>query len=240
MLARIWARPPSWSFRWNFTAPQQPASGATTVWMPAASSTRAVALLMLGIIAGCTQPASISTLRACVRVGQRAGVLPRRHLVASARAGSSAAHRLAQLHRRAEQRRGQAFLQRPAQRLRRPRRAAPCARRCRGRCRPGGRSRTPLGQVLSQLRQVRQRSRCSCVLRVGCLAFQHLLDQVDAAARAVELVAQQLVGGAGGGAEAAVHALAQDGLGLRAFGACPGIRGRDGSASEIAGRAGRG
>jgi hypothetical protein len=77
---------------------------------------------------------------------------------------------------------------------------------------------TPLGQVLSQLRQVRQRSRCSCVLRVGCRAFEHLLHQVDAAARAVQLVAQQLVGGAGGGAKAAVHALAQDGFGLLAFG----------------------
>jgi hypothetical protein len=44
-------------------------------------------------------------------------------------------------------------------------------------------------------------------------ALEHLLHQVDAAARAVELVAQQLVGGTGGGAEAAVHALAQDGLG---------------------------
>jgi hypothetical protein len=32
--------------------------------MPAASSTRAVALLMLGLMDGCTQPASISTLRA--------------------------------------------------------------------------------------------------------------------------------------------------------------------------------
>ncbi|MNU08040.1 hypothetical protein D3C72_2539150 [compost metagenome] len=52
----------------------------------------------------------------------------------------------------------------------------------------------------------------------GLLAFEHLLDQVDAATRAVQLVAQQLVGGAGGGAEAAVHALAQNGFGLLAFG----------------------
>jgi hypothetical protein len=37
-------------------------------------------------------------------------------------------------------------------------------------------------------------------------------------ARAVQLVAQQLVGGAGGGAEAAVHALAQDGFGRLAVG----------------------
>ena len=50
------------------------------------------------------------------------------------------------------------------------------------------------------------------------LAFQHLLDEVDAAARAVELVAEQLVRGAGRGSEAAVHALAQDGVGLAAFG----------------------
>ncbi|MCY1378724.1 hypothetical protein D9M69_663830 [compost metagenome] len=69
MLARIWAMPPSWSLRWNFTAPQQPAVGASTPWMPAASSTRAVALWMLGIMAGCTQPASSNTRRAWVRVG---------------------------------------------------------------------------------------------------------------------------------------------------------------------------
>jgi hypothetical protein len=48
--------------------------------------------------------------------------------------------------------------------------------------------------------------------------FQHLLDQVDAAARPVQLVAQQLVGRAGGRAEAAVHAAPQDGLGLGAIG----------------------
>ena len=29
-----------------------------------------MALLMLGLIAGCTQPASINTLRSCVAVGQ--------------------------------------------------------------------------------------------------------------------------------------------------------------------------
>jgi hypothetical protein len=74
--------------------------------------------------------------------------------------------------------------------------------------------------VVSQLRQVRQRSRWICVERVTG-ALEHLLDQVDAAARAVELVAEQLVGRAGRGAEAAVHALAQDRLGLAAFRACP-------------------
>ena len=129
-------------------APQQPASCATSVWMPAASSTRAVAALMFGIIAGCTQPASISTLRACsvrgqrVRAGRRgaAGTLLRSAF------GSRPRTRLAELHRRGEQRRGQAFLQRPAQRLLagRPRHLA--RRRCGGRSRPGCRTARPTGR----------------------------------------------------------------------------------------------
>ncbi|ABA49505.1 hypothetical protein BURPS1710b_3344 [Burkholderia pseudomallei 1710b] len=49
-------------------------------------------------------------------------------------------------------------------------------------------------------------------------ALEHLLDQVDASARAVELVAEQLVGRAGRGAEAAVHAPAQDRVGVVAVG----------------------
>src|SRR5262245_18683407 len=48
-------------------------------------------------------------------------------------------------------------------------------------------------------------------LGAGALAsFEHLLDQVDAAARAVALIAQQHVGRAGGGAEATMYAAAQD------------------------------
>ena len=78
--------------------------------------------------------------------------------------------------------------------------------------------RTPDGQVVSQLRQVRQRSRCSCVFAVAARALEHLLDQVDAPARAVELVAQQLIGRAGRRAETAVHAGAQDRVGFAALG----------------------
>ncbi len=48
--------------------------------------------------------------------------------------------------------------------------------------------------------------------------FQHVLDQVDAAARAVELVAERHIGGTGGGAEAAMHAFAQNALGFRDMG----------------------
>ncbi|MCY1246890.1 hypothetical protein D9M72_601660 [compost metagenome] len=50
------------------------------------------------------------------------------------------------------------------------------------------------------------------------MAFQYLLHEVDAPARAVQLIAEQLVGGAGGGAEAAMHAIADDGFGFLAFG----------------------
>ncbi len=49
--------------------------------------------------------------------------------------------------------------------------------------------------------------------------FEHLFDQVDASAWAIELVAQQLVGGAGGGAKTAMHAFAQNVLGRLPIGA---------------------
>ena len=44
----------------------------------------------------------------------------------------------------------------------------------------------------------------------GAAGFQHILDQVDAPARAVEFVAQHLIGGAGRRAEPAMHAGPQD------------------------------
>ena len=60
-------------------------------------------------------------------------------------------------------------------------------------------------------RQDRQRSTWRCTSGLAAaVVLEHLLHQVDAAARAVALVAEQHVGGAGGGAEAAVHAAAQD------------------------------
>jgi len=40
--------------------------------------------------------------------------------------------------------------------------------------------------------------------------LEHLLDQVDAPAWRIELVAQEHVGRAGGGAKSAMHASAQD------------------------------
>ncbi len=44
----------------------------------------------------------------------------------------------------------------------------------------------------------------------GLAALEHLLDEVDASARAIELVAEFEIGGAGGGAEAAMHTGAED------------------------------
>src|SRR5262249_39094175 len=54
-------------------------------------------------------------------------------------------------------------------------------------------------------------------LLAGRRALEHLLDEGDAPARAVELVAEQLVGQARRGAETAMHALAQDRVGLAAL-----------------------
>ncbi len=212
-LRRMSASPPSMSLRCVRSAPQQPAPSATSVWMPAASSTRAVALLMLGIIAGCTQPSSISTLRGCSRVGHwwlRA--LPLAGTLCFRLAGSSGRSNLP------------AFIAGPNSGEVRPsfssQRTAfsPRGRSTRSSTilRPmstrwpyshaagAGGLAVAAGQaaVKVQLRAARHRR-----------AFEHLLHQVDAPARAVEFVAEQLVGGAGGGAEAAVHALAQDGFG---------------------------
>ena len=48
------------------------------------------------------------------------------------------------------------------------------------------------------------------VARRRPVLLEHVLDQIDAPARAIELVAEQHIGRAGGGAEAAMHAGAQD------------------------------
>ena len=52
----------------------------------------------------------------------------------------------------------------------------------------------------------------------GNFAFEHLLDEVDAATRAVQLIAQQLVGGASRRAKTAMHTFAQNGFGFQAVG----------------------
>jgi hypothetical protein len=53
------------------------------------------------------------------------------------------------------------------------------------------------------------------VFRCRAVVLQHVLDQIDAPARRIELIAQQHIGRTGRGAEAAVHAGAQDFFGFR-------------------------
>jgi len=126
---------------------------------------------MLGFIAGCTQPASISTLRACVRCGHR----PSRTAVAASGlagtlalsdAGSSGRTAWPSLIAGANS--GEVRPSRSSQRIARSpagrRTLASTTRRPMSTRLPYS---TPDGQVLSQLRQVRQRSRCACVARVG-------------------------------------------------------------------------
>jgi hypothetical protein len=50
--------------------------------------------------------------------------------------------------------------------------------------------------------------------RRRAVLFQHLLDEIDSAARTIEFVAEQDVGRTGRGTEAAMHALAQDRVGF--------------------------
>ena len=166
MLRRMSFKPPSRSPRCVRIAPQQPAPSATSVWMPAASSTRAVALLMLGIIAGCTQPVSSSTLRACARVGHRCARSP-------AGAGTllfSTSGKNGRIQRPSFIAGSKAGEVSPSFSIQRSDFSVPGrSTRCSTIGRPSSTSRpycTPDGQVVSQLRQVRQRSRCSCVLRV--------------------------------------------------------------------------
>ena len=52
-------------------------------------------------------------------------------------------------------------------------------------------------------------------LRCGLILLQHVLDEVDTATGAVELIAQENIGGARGRAEPAMHASAQNLVGLR-------------------------
>ncbi|MNS63173.1 hypothetical protein D3C86_1329580 [compost metagenome] len=171
MLARILSSPPSWSPVWKRIAPQQPASLATTSCTPSLSSTRAVATLILGDIAGCTQPSSSSILRVWVVRGHgpvggvMAGTLLRsatgsigRTIWPSFSAGPNSLGRVSPS--RSSQRAIRSFAGRwiPA-----------ASSRSSTTFRPISTSRpyfTPDGQVDSQLRQVRQRSRCSRVLSV--------------------------------------------------------------------------
>jgi len=172
-------------------------------------------MLMSGAIAGWTQPISASTLHGCDRVDAvRARRRPGRNPDLQCRR-QPRAEPLAALHGRIKQRRGQASLDRHA-RGARGRRAlhlrnenAPADLRERAvlHTRRAGGLAVAAGQAAVRV-QLR--------LAGGLGALEQLLHEVAAATRAVGLVAEQLAGRAGRGAEAAVHALVQDRLSLGA------------------------
>ncbi|CPJ09368.1 Uncharacterised protein [Bordetella pertussis] len=148
------------------------------------------------------------------RIGQQAGRPRRRHL-APQRLRQHGAHHLAQPHGRAEPGRIHASAQRfAAQPVAQPARYALVDQLAADIDQPPilhprwtGRFAIAAGQAAVQV----------LLGGLGRLAaFEQLLDQVDAAARTVQLVAQYLVGRTRSGTETAMHATAQDGIGLLA------------------------
>ena len=218
------------------SAPQQPPPGRAPREMPMRSSTRAIAASMFGASDGLHAAfAAISIRRAC----RGAGHAPRRPRSGMRRASSRGSRPFAMrpsASARAEQRFDE-------QRLATARSA--CARSV-GAAADAGSS-TMLAADVDQpaVLHARRTRRLAAAageaavemqlrLRGDRRALEHLLDQVDAPARAVELVAEQLVRRAGRRAEAAMHARAQDGVGLAAFGRVADESGRGWSASEVA------
>ncbi|CAM2144652.1 hypothetical protein PT2222_160115 [Paraburkholderia tropica] len=149
------------------------------------------------------------------RPGERA--LAHRHLVAQP-SRQQGAHLLGEAHGRRKQHaaRQEARQKTPGQTLAQRARHAlfgelaadfhePAVLHARG----AGRLATAAGEAAVEVRERAFRDR---------RAFHHLFHQIDAPARAVEFVAEQLVRRAGRGAEAAMHALAQDRVGFVAVG----------------------
>ena len=151
----------------------------------------------------------------CAR-GPDARVLGRGHFGFQA-GGQEVAHQLAQFHGRAKQRRGQAFFQRRSEH--------PLTQ---GTRHLGIDHFAPNVDQMSVLHPAGARAfavatgqaAVEVLLRAarGGVAFHHLFDEVDAPAWAVQLIAQQLISRTGGGAKTAMHAFAQNGFGLLAFG----------------------
>ena len=184
----------------------------------------------------CTQPVTSATR---LRRGARVPVAPLRGLGALARrrGASSSIARSGAGRRRAN---GRASAAPPTPRAR----AAGTAVPPRARAQPPLRERPPVrlldvhARVVDQVlvmdagrarRHAREAAQAAVDVlhdgaRRGPVVLEHVLDQIDAAARAVELVAEQHVSRARRRAEAAVHALAQDRL-----------AGGDGGVLELAG-----
>ena len=148
-------------------APQQPASGAGVRPMPRRSSTRAVAALVLGESPGCTQPSRISIWRAWRLPSGRTPASTGAGGILSASAPGTSGRKVWPSLSSALKRAGSTSALRSPKR--RARSAGLRGTRRSISARPMSSSlwySTPEGQVVSQLRQVRQRSRCSRVSSV--------------------------------------------------------------------------
>lgn len=169
-------------------APQQPAAAASVTLIPRRSRTRAAAALVFGDSAGCTQPSSSST------APRMPGLRPparRRDPTAACPASPQAAEASAARQRRPARRTAPGAG--PAGTARRAAgtgsRAAGVRRRVAARPSSSLWYSTPDGQVVSRLRQLRQRSRCRRVRSLASSRSRNCLIQVDPSARAVEFVA---------------------------------------------------
>ncbi len=193
MLRRMCWNAPSLSPPCRRIAPQQPASAATSDWMPAASSTRAVDVGHHRQLHAAHEQQHLARMLA-LRPEMRGGWRGRRHFCLEDR-GQHAANELAGLQRRREERRGETFFQCLAQHafagrawhLRIDDAPADVDEVAVLHARRAGRLVVAAGQAAVEMHLRRSRRRLA-------LAIEHLLDQVDAAARPVELVAEQLIG----------------------------------------------
>ena len=205
------------SSRWNGSAPQQPPPATRTSEIPTRSSTRAIAASITGASAPCTQLPDTIIRRGWRASGQRPG---------ATRSGSPA--------RSSRGRNG--FRSRPA--ITAAPKSGPDSRPARSASAFGAGSRrarhllcddVPADVDEPAVLHARRAGRLAGAAREAAIevqlrllrrlaAFEHLLDQIDAPARTVELVAQELIRRARREAEAAMHARAQDRVGLAAVG----------------------
>ena len=166
MSARMSSRPASWRLRWKRMPPQQPAPGASRSDTPSRSRTRAAAALMPGARIGWTQPPSTSIFLPWRGVGHGPEARAFTGIFAFNARGKNGRHRRPS---------DRATAKRPVCgsnkniAARRSRSHGARSVRSSTSARPMSTSLpycTPEGQVVSQARHVRQRSRCSRVRAV--------------------------------------------------------------------------
>src|SRR5450631_4210728 len=196
-------------------APQQPPPAARTSEMSMRSSARASAASIDGASAGCTQPSSTSMRREWRCFGQDFPRDARGTFAASAPGRNGRARRPASRAEQTPMR--EPLAQQPARRtlaraaldLLLDDQTADVDQATVAHAGGTRRLAAAAGQAAIEV-QLRARGHVR--------AFEHLLDEVDASARPVEFVAEQLIGRAGCRAKTAMHAGAQDRIGFTPLG----------------------